>query len=219
MLPGRMRVEVAVPGKPTPPGCVRPDDTGANLDPAPHGPAFQQLDGQRYAHVRLSRTWPYVAPGQGLDVIVDHSDDSPHRPESQMTTHYSSPLRGLTCSTMRRLGVLLITLNVAACTTWRPATAPLPAVVEEEALSRILVTRTDGREIEVQNPAIVGDTLYARKYGEMPVAMVATGEVQTVEVRDGSAGAAALVFAVAVVGSLALVIARACQNGDGGMIC
>lgn len=59
----------------------------------------------------------------------------------------------------RSLALLLLFLNLAACTTWRLSTVRPSELVEDERPSAIRVVQSDGAAVVIRSPRIEGDSI------------------------------------------------------------
>ena len=136
----------------------------------------------------------------GVTTAAIHQRGLPVRSGTSRTRH----------SFAQRIATLLVAANLAACYTWQPADGPLPRVVEDDAPSSILVVLEDGTEAEVDDPLIVGDTLYARARGQRPTAIAAVADVRHVDVPKTDTIATTLAIVGIPVLLLGVLVAASC---------
>ena len=84
----------------------------------------------------------------------------------------------------RTVAVLLLALHVNACTTWRPTTVSPPQLLEDEAPSRVRITRLAGEQVTIEAPRIRADSVVGR--GTAAPVSVAVSDIQQIEVRRTS---------------------------------
>ena len=83
----------------------------------------------------------------------------------------------------RRPAILVLALNLNACTTWEPTPVSPQQMLRE---SQIRITRTDGTLSILPYPIVRNDSIvgtYGRDPRPIKIGGVATGEIATVEVR------------------------------------
>ena len=61
----------------------------------------------------------------------------------------------------RPMAVLLLVLQLQACTSWRPVTVSPREFIEEEQPSAIRVTRPDGTSLFMENPTVADDSIFS----------------------------------------------------------
>jgi hypothetical protein len=85
----------------------------------------------------------------------------------------------------RRLALLLLLVPaLAACHSWRPATLAPRALIAAEQPGVVRVTRANGSVVEIEGPAIVGDSIVGT--GEGGPTRAAAADVTFLEVRHVS---------------------------------
>ena len=82
----------------------------------------------------------------------------------------------------RRMGILLVLIQLTGCYTWQAASGPVSELLADDPPSRIRVELVDGTEREVSQPLVFGDTLFAQRSGQRPDPVAAVDEVQHVDV-------------------------------------
>jgi hypothetical protein len=113
--------------------------------------------------------------------------------------------------------LLLITLQGAACQAWHAEAGAPPAVLATYQPTKLRVTRTDGRQVVLQHPAVRGDTLVgiAHNQNEQQEVRIALTDVRQVATRGFSAGRT-VALGVGVLGVAAILLAAGACGADGG---
>jgi hypothetical protein len=83
--------------------------------------------------------------------------------------------------------LLAVALALAACTTWRPQTAPAPEVIAAHGNASVRIVRRDQSTIELRHPQVVGDSIVGEAGDPPRRVAVATADVERVDVRKVSA--------------------------------
>ena len=114
--------------------------------------------------------------------------------------------------------MLSVGLLVGACTSWHPQALPLPEVLAREKLSRIRVTQSDGRQVVVYAPRLVGDTVEGlasppRRFGRVPDSLrMGLPAVAAVATRRVSWGRSLALVGGGLVAGTGIVLLIECQN-------
>ena len=90
----------------------------------------------------------------------------------------------------RPLAAILLSLQVASCTSWRVASVTPAKLVAEEQPARVRVTRSDGTRVVLYQPSVQGDSLVGRHAPGVasPDRAVALADVTAVARRRGDTG-------------------------------
>ena len=110
--------------------------------------------------------------------------------------------------------VLALLLATAACSTWRPQTAPAPQAIQANASGTVRVTRKDQSMLVLRHPSVVGDSIVGDAGDPPRRTSVALADVERVDARKVSAtrtgglglGVIVVTLAVATVAALAAVL-------------
>lgn len=112
--------------------------------------------------------------------------------------------------------VLLIAASVCACTKWQVQSVSPQRILSERQPDKIRVSRANGKNVVLNRPQIVGDSLYGLRSPSTGTPTtdgreaVTLGEIDSIAIRKSNPlGTAALVAAGAGVGLLILYIASA----------
>jgi len=113
------------------------------------------------------------------------------------------------------ISCLFALVYLPACTSWQVGT-PTPAqFVQREHPATVRVTRTDGRKVVLDSPAVRGDSLVGRLADDsVRVSAMALSEVSSVAVRKTSAGKTVLLTAGILVGTLVIASLIICADPD-----
>jgi hypothetical protein len=106
----------------------------------------------------------------------------------------------------RPIGLLLLTLHMAACASWEPA-AVSPQLIQYEEPDQVRLTVANGDRVLVRNPEVRGDSIVGRAahaYQTDTIVAVAVSEVRHLEVRrfDWGKTGALLVIGLSIVPAL-----------------
>jgi hypothetical protein len=97
-------------------------------------------------------------------------------------------------------------LATAACTSWRPQTAPAPQVVSGNANGTVRVIRRDQSVLVLHHPQVVGDSIVGDAGDPSRRAAVALADVERIDARKVSAArTGGLSLGIIVVGSVLLI--------------
>ena len=130
-------------------------------------------------------------------------------------------------STRRILSCILLPAYLSSCTSWHVQSASPEQVITEDQPSKIRVTLTDGSELEMEQPRIVGDTLRGMVKGGVESSPGETAvhrvlverdvlltDIVTLKVRKSDVAKSILLFTGLIgIGSLALL--REMGESDG----
>jgi hypothetical protein len=110
----------------------------------------------------------------------------------------------------RPLAAILLSLQVASCTSWRVASVSPAQLIAEEQPAKIRVTRSDGTRLVLHQPSVQGDSLVGSHAAGIagPDRAVALVDVTAVARRRGDTGRTVL-LGVGVAALLAGTIAFA----------
>lgn len=108
--------------------------------------------------------------------------------------------------------VLLATVSLAACTTWRTERLPPRQSLANRDLKHVRITLADGTVTELRYPVLRNDTLWGRSELERQI-KVPVSDIRQVETRGLTAGrtAASVLVVAAVIGG---IVAAATSSGD-----
>lgn len=126
----------------------------------------------------------------------------------------------------RRLAALvLLTLYLPACSRWMEQSQPVPQVVAEKRPAELRLHLRDGRQVDLRDPRVEGDSLVGRerlaqarqtRAPEYSRAAYALAEIQRYEAKQADTGKTWMTVAVIVVVSI-VVIAAAVSSMDLGL--
>lgn len=126
----------------------------------------------------------------------------------------------------RRLAALiLLALYLPACSRWMEQTQPVPRVVAEKRPAELRLHLRDGRQVDLRDPRVEGDSLVGRerlaqtrqtRAPEYSRAAYALAEIQRYEAKEADTGKTWMTVAVIVVISI-VVIAAAVSSMDLGL--
>jgi CubicO group peptidase (beta-lactamase class C family) len=105
-----------------------------------------------------------------------------------------------------RAAPLALLFATAACTSWRPQTAPAPQVVTANANGTVRVTRHDQSVLVLRHPQVVGDSIVGDAGNPPRRAAIAMADVDRIDARKVSAAkTGGLSLGVIVVGTILLI--------------
>lgn len=109
--------------------------------------------------------------------------------------------------TMRlRAAPLAALLALAACTSWRPQTAPAPQVVQANASGTVRVTRRDQSVLVLRHPQMVADSIVGDAGDPPRRTAVAMADVERIDAKKVSAArTGGLGIGVIVLGTIVLI--------------
>ena len=121
----------------------------------------------------------------------------------------------------RGLACLLLLSYLPACSTWHTGT-PTPAqFIEKEHPEAVRVIRMDGTTVNLEAPAIRGDSLVGTVGGGLVQAdsartiSLALSDVSSVAVKRGSAGRTLLLVGGVLIATMVIVYAVECSGKSG----
>lgn len=113
----------------------------------------------------------------------------------------------------RVTATVLLALYLPACSRWAEQSQPVPQVVAEQRPAELRLFLRDGRQVDLGEPRVEGDSLVGRERIAQAVstgapthgrAAYALGDIQRFETKEADAGKTWLV--VAVIAAVALVV-------------
>ena len=127
----------------------------------------------------------------------------------------------------RRLAsLILLALYLPACSRWMEQTQPVPQVVAEKRPAELRLHLRDGRQVDLRDPRVEGDSLVGRERSVQagpvlaPVhsrAAYALTEIQRYEAKEADTGKTWLVAGgiVLVLGAVILMLGSSMEFGPG----
>ncbi len=86
-----------------------------------------------------------------------------------------------------RVGFCLCVVTIVGCTTWRPATAPVPELLADDSSATLRITRKDNTSVVLTAPVILHDSIVGSTQSDPALRVaIATADVMFVDQRKFS---------------------------------